>query len=66
MTQQELTMWIASSRLEAHAKALIETAKTLGLVLTIQTEPAKPLAMGNHSMVAEVRPANVIYRMGEK
>ncbi len=36
------------------ANDLISFAKLNNLVITIKLEPLKPLAMGNHEMVAEV------------
>lgn len=42
-----------------HAEALIAHAHRLGLVLTIDLVPNKPLAMGNYTPVVNVRPINV-------
>lgn len=44
------------------ANAIIADAERYGLVLTIETvpTPGEPLAMGNHVMVASVRPARVM------
>ena len=39
------------------ATMLMESARDLGFVLTIETSPLKPLAMGNYEMLAIVRPA---------
>lgn len=39
------------------AAALIAEAQRLGLVLTIEQRPLKPLAMGHHETVVTVRPA---------
>lgn len=44
------------------AEQLIALAKQVGVVLTIETVPSKPLAMGNFEMWVDVRPANEIYR----
>lgn len=39
------------------ARALVELAQEWGYVLTIETKPEQPLAMGNHFMAVDVRPA---------
>lgn len=44
------------------AEQLVALAKQVGVVLTIETVPSKPLAMGNFEMQVDVRPANEIYR----
>ena len=44
------------------AQQLVDLAKQVGAVITIETVPNKPLAMGNHEMRVDVRPANEIYR----
>jgi hypothetical protein len=41
----------------AWADQAAATAKALGVVLTIEQCPLKPLAMGNHETVVSVRPA---------
>ena len=42
------------------ASALVELARDLGIVLTIETKPRQPLAMGHYDMVIAVRPARVM------
>lgn len=44
------------NQLKAHANLLMEKAEALGMVLTIETLPRYPLAMGNHDMLVDVRP----------
>ncbi len=39
------------------AAALVEFARECGVVLTIETHPRQPLAMGYYDMVVGVRPA---------
>ena len=39
------------------ALELVNQAHELGYVITIDTVPEQPLAMGNHTMVVNVRPA---------
>lgn len=39
------------------AKALVQDAESMGLVLTIEQRPLQPLAMGNTETVVSVRPA---------
>lgn len=39
------------------ATALVELARECGFVLTIETQPREPLAMGYYDMVVGVRPA---------
>lgn len=43
--------------IEAMARAVVQDAELYGLVLTIQTKPRVPLAMGHHEMVVDVRVA---------
>jgi hypothetical protein len=45
----------AANVIYAKALALIQEAKREGVVLTIETRPETPLAMGNHCMHASVR-----------
>lgn len=42
------------------ANAVVELAQEFGYVITIETKPELPLAMGNSSMVVDVRPARVL------
>lgn len=39
------------------AVALVQFARECGMVLTIETQPCRPLAMGHFDMVVGVRPA---------
>lgn len=39
------------------ATALVEFARECGVVLTIETQPRQPLAMGHYDMVICARPA---------
>lgn len=39
------------------ALALVGLAREWGYVVTIETKPEQPLAMGNHFMAVDVRPA---------
>lgn len=48
--------------LKAHE--LLVTADALGFVLTIETVPQQPLAMGNYHMMSSVREKRVIYNGG--
>jgi len=47
----------ASNVIYTKALELVQQAKREGVVLTIETEPKQPLAMGNYRMVVAVRPA---------
>ena len=53
-------------KLETCARELIDFAEEHGYVLTISTEPQplQPLAMGNHYMALQVRPARNRYQEG--
>jgi len=42
-------------QIHEQALQLVERARWHGVVLTIQTEPRQPLAMGNYSMVVDTR-----------
>lgn len=44
------------------AKDLVLLARSYGMVVTIETEPTKPLAMGNYNMVVTIRAGNDMYR----
>jgi hypothetical protein len=48
--------------LVSDARALVERASSIGLVLTIETVPDKPLAMGNHHPLITIRAAKKLYR----
>jgi hypothetical protein len=48
--------------LKQRAQALTDLAFEYGFVLTINTAPTQPLAMGNYDMQCELRVANDIYR----
>jgi ethanolamine transporter EutH len=48
--------------IQAKATELIRLAEKYCLTVTIRTEPKKPLAMGNYSMVCEITPAHPMYR----
>ena len=39
------------------AHTLVELAQEWGYVVTLETKPEQPLAMGNHFMAVDVRPA---------
>lgn len=43
--------------IEVQAKHLVLIAQKWGLVLTIETQPRQPLAMGHYEIVVDVRPA---------
>lgn len=45
------------AEIQRRAEQLIELARAGGVVLTIELVPRKPLAMGNHTMVASAYPA---------
>lgn len=45
------------SDLELDCQQLVSKAKSLGFVVTIQTVPCEPLAMGNYEMLYDVRSA---------
>lgn len=46
---------LLQATLESHTQELIDRATRLGFVVTIETVPLEPLAMGNHKMVGHVR-----------
>lgn len=48
--------------LAQRALALVQLADALGYTLTIETEPLKPLALGNHELVITVRESHANYR----
>ncbi len=54
-TTKEQQAWALSKK----AAELIQAAYALGFVVTIETVPRKPLAMGAHDSLAIVRPARV-------
>ena len=43
--------------IERRAIALVEAAQLSDVILTIETKPLQPLAMGHHEMVVHVRAA---------
>lgn len=51
MTPQERAL----ERIRILANRLTLEAYSAGVVLTIETQPKKPLAMGHHRMVVDVR-----------
>lgn len=51
------SMELRRAHIEAMAKAIVHDAERYGLVLTIETRPLKPLAMGHHVMEVSVREA---------
>ncbi len=57
MTEQEQACCDA---IKSQAEVLIRHAMQLGVTLEIKTIPEAPLAMGNYTMQADVRPV-VIY-----
>lgn len=57
MIPANLTPDMVRDHLEAMAQALVADARAYGMVLTIETRPLRPLAMGHHETVVEVRPA---------
>ncbi len=59
-TPEELKRVVDSLMLGA--KLLTDTAATYGFVLTIQTVPKLPLAMGNYEYQCELRISHDIYR----
>lgn len=44
-------------RIQRAAVALVEAAKLSDVILTIETKPLQPLAMGHHEMIIDVRAA---------
>jgi hypothetical protein len=50
------------SAIQQAAKDLVLKAREYGIVVTIETEPVKPLAMGHYDMVVTTRPGHDIYR----
>lgn len=61
MTQSE-TLDQAAKVLLHHANNLIMEAAKIGLILTIETLPMQPLAMGNYALKVELRNSNKVYR----
>ena len=59
-SKEELEQAINS--LKQRAQAPTDLAFEYGLVLTINTVPNQPLAMGNYDMQCELRSANDVYR----
>lgn len=52
----------AAQKIGAAAQALSELANSAGLILTIETRPKAPLAMGNYIIVVGVRSSHAAYR----
>jgi hypothetical protein len=50
----------------AMALALAQVAQSRGVVLTIETVPLQPLAMGHHAMVVVTRPSRDAQRQAAK
>lgn len=44
------------------AVALSTLAQLNGLIVTIETKPLEPLAMGNYSIEIQIRPSHAAYR----
>lgn len=59
-TEQDIADAVA--KIHEAARQVVLAASSLGMTLTIETEPAKPLAMGNYDMVITLRAGNAIYR----
>jgi hypothetical protein len=57
MLFEELPKEEKRKRIEEGLTSLINIAKEHGFVITVDTVPNKPLAMGNYEMVASVRDA---------
>ena len=53
-------MSIESEIILGRASALVELAREFGMVLTIETKPRQPLAMGHYDMVVGLRPVRVL------
>lgn len=53
-------------RIQDFAELLIRDAEEHGFVVTINTVPNEPLAMGNHRMVVEVKESHAKYRAKER
>jgi hypothetical protein len=58
MTQRQQIQELIARR----AQALIELAYSEGFVLTIETKPLKPLALGNYNLEINVRDSHSTYR----
>lgn len=52
-----MTYKVNLDAIRARAESLVKLAKECDVVLTINTTPKQPLAMGNYDMTVEVRPA---------
>ena len=53
---------LATEHLLQDAQELSLRANAMGFVLTIETLPRKPLAMGNYDSVATLRLSHAVYR----
>lgn len=63
MTEEQLQSMEATARkIGDAARALSEMANLAGLVLTIETRPKAPLAMGNYTIVVTTRLSHEAYR----
>lgn len=63
MTDEDFKlMELTAHRIATAARAISELANLSGLVLTIETKPQQPLAMGNYTIVVNVRPSCEAYR----
>lgn len=51
----------AAATIRAQARRLVQAAKDRGYVLTIGLEAKRPLAMGHHEAVIELRPVRESY-----
>lgn len=52
----------AAQKIGDAARALSELANSAGLILTIETRPEAPLAMGNYTIVIGIRQSHEAYR----
>lgn len=63
MTADQLAhMERTANRIASAARTLSELANLSGLVLTIETSPKLPLAMGNYQIEVKVRLSHQAYR----
>lgn len=53
---------VSADKIADMAVALSELAQLNGLILTMQTYPIKPLAMGNYGINVDLRPSHAAYR----
>lgn len=57
MNHQEFIQAQIRDQIAQEAAAMVAKAAAVGVVITIEQEPRKPLAMGNHESVVSVRDA---------